>query len=343
MKLSSRSYRFLICTVLIACTKICLVISSNSNVNNLNKYSKNNYKDAFEDEDFDSNNISYENNTNFKDISSRNNPLQTDGNNNDIHGKKSDNEAKTTSKKGIQYMITKKMRLTLIDDLGYLNNEIDEMEPQIAAVLIERSLPRPANGVPNSWKRPSNAMPIAKKVKRYGIAKNFSAFINKRFQSLKNGTIAFSKGTLKFSQTYIKPILPPLIACLIVVLQKDNIGKGFNMIHDRLNVYFTQRKNNKILKKKKKLESIKAVTPKSPKIIKKEVKRDVISNQNKYNSDINNNNNQNKNLWKKSKSDDNNKSKASTNDVDISLFESVRQQSFFDKIIFNFEVMKSKK
>lgn len=54
----------------------------------------------------------------------------------------------------IQYMITNKMRKTLIDELGYLNSEVNEMDPQIAVVLLEKRLPRPMNGMPTSWKRP---------------------------------------------------------------------------------------------------------------------------------------------------------------------------------------------
>lgn len=54
----------------------------------------------------------------------------------------------------IQYMVTQRMRRVLEDDLGYLSREIDVIEPQIAAVVIERRLSRPANGMPSSWRRP---------------------------------------------------------------------------------------------------------------------------------------------------------------------------------------------
>ena len=39
---------------------------------------------------------------------------------------------------GVQVMITRRMRRKLIDDLGYLSSEVDEMEPSVAAVVIER-------------------------------------------------------------------------------------------------------------------------------------------------------------------------------------------------------------
>lgn len=53
--------------------------------------------------------------------------------------------------KGVQVMITQKMRKVLVQELGYLESEVDILEPQIAAVLIERNLPRPAKGMPDSW------------------------------------------------------------------------------------------------------------------------------------------------------------------------------------------------
>ena len=56
---------------------------------------------------------------------------------------------------GIRVFITRRMRRELIDDLGYLSSEVDEMEPSVAAVVIERGLARPSNGMPSSWKIPS--------------------------------------------------------------------------------------------------------------------------------------------------------------------------------------------
>jgi len=53
----------------------------------------------------------------------------------------------------VQFMVTKKMRKTLIEELGYLESEIDMIEPQIAAVVIERGLSRPSSGMPASWKK----------------------------------------------------------------------------------------------------------------------------------------------------------------------------------------------
>lgn len=54
---------------------------------------------------------------------------------------------------GIQFMITRRMRRILVEDLGYLPSDIDMMEPQITAVVIDKKLPRPLNGMPTSWIR----------------------------------------------------------------------------------------------------------------------------------------------------------------------------------------------
>ena len=53
----------------------------------------------------------------------------------------------------IQYMITRRMRRVLEDELNYLPEEVDVMDPQIAKVVIERGLSRPMKGMPATWKR----------------------------------------------------------------------------------------------------------------------------------------------------------------------------------------------
>jgi hypothetical protein len=45
------------------------------------------------------------------------------------------------------------MRKVLEEELGYHSDEVDTIEPQIAAVVIERGLTRPSNGMPASWSR----------------------------------------------------------------------------------------------------------------------------------------------------------------------------------------------
>eukprot|EP01041_Mallomonas_annulata_P004842 gene4842-9646_t len=62
----------------------------------------------------------------------------------------SDDEKSSAS---VQYMITNRMRRVLTDDLGYMDSEVESMAPEVAAVVIERGLQRPSNGMPASWRR----------------------------------------------------------------------------------------------------------------------------------------------------------------------------------------------
>lgn len=63
-------------------------------------------------------------------------------------------EREEKSSSSIQFMITHRMRRFLEVELGYLPEEIDVMEPQIAAVVIDRELARPTGGMPSSWRIP---------------------------------------------------------------------------------------------------------------------------------------------------------------------------------------------
>ena len=64
------------------------------------------------------------------------------------------------SKASLQYMITNRMRQILIDELSYLPSEVDQMDPQVAAVVIERGLTRPTKGMPSSWKVRGSESPL---------------------------------------------------------------------------------------------------------------------------------------------------------------------------------------
>lgn len=59
-------------------------------------------------------------------------------------------EEPESSKKGdtasLQFMITNRMRRLLENDLNYLSEEVDNMDPQIASIVIERGLARPTTG-----------------------------------------------------------------------------------------------------------------------------------------------------------------------------------------------------
>ena len=77
--------------------------------------------------------------------------------------------------RGLQVMITQRMRRALEDELGYTADEVDSMEPSIAAVVIERGLSRPSNGMPQSWQRP----PSSRGGRRSGLLKRLSGIASK--------------------------------------------------------------------------------------------------------------------------------------------------------------------
>jgi len=73
-------------------------------------------------------------------------------------GKAKRSQDKETIATGIQYMITHKMRSALQGELGYLKEEVDAMQPQVASVVIERRLVRPLKGMPAAWRRNNTDM-----------------------------------------------------------------------------------------------------------------------------------------------------------------------------------------
>ena len=89
-------------------------------------------------------------------------------------------EASSTSDESgsLQYMITNQMRQILMEDLEYLIEEVDAMEPQIAQVVIERKTRRPQSGMPDTWRRgfvePKKANPVIKGLKNFFRDTKFS-------------------------------------------------------------------------------------------------------------------------------------------------------------------------
>lgn len=100
------------------------------------------------------------------------------------------------SKNSVQFMITNKMRKILHNDLGYLQEEIDDMEPQIGAVLIERNLSRPYNGMPSSWRRANS---VSKEANGPNLFSKFA------------GSIYGSLVTVKNIILSISPVVPALV------------------------------------------------------------------------------------------------------------------------------------
>ena len=51
----------------------------------------------------------------------------------------------------VQYMITRNMKKVLIDELGYTDAEVDNMKPDVAAVITSKRLKRPSSGMPDAF------------------------------------------------------------------------------------------------------------------------------------------------------------------------------------------------
>ena len=112
-------------------------------------------------------------------------------------GKTKSSQSKQASS-GIQFMITNKMRSVLQGDLGYLKEEVDEMEPQIASVVIERRLVRPLKGMPVAWRRKNTDL-IAESVSASGIRNgSSSAIVVKPIRSGQSMVIRLLKSPLLY-------------------------------------------------------------------------------------------------------------------------------------------------
>jgi len=112
-------------------------------------------------------------------------------------GKAKSSQSKQASS-GIQFMITNKMRSVLQGDLGYLKEEVDEMEPQIASVVIERRLVRPLKGMPVAWRR-KNTNLIAESVPASGTRNgSSSAIVVKPMRSDQSMVIRLLKSPLLY-------------------------------------------------------------------------------------------------------------------------------------------------
>ena len=51
----------------------------------------------------------------------------------------------------VQYMITRNMKRSLTEELGYTESEVDNMKPDVAAVLTSKRLKRPSTGMPDAF------------------------------------------------------------------------------------------------------------------------------------------------------------------------------------------------
>lgn len=153
---------------------------------------------------------------------------------------------------GIQFMITRRMRRILENQLGYLDTEVDAMDPQIAAVVIDRKLARPTNGMPKSWEKTF--------IKTNNGLSNAINDIQSMLQSIGNGVKTSTKKYAKF----VVPILLIWIAGPKSVPLISHIGASIKTSLARFSSIFklqkrkvgtTKTNNNSIEKNQKDIEN----------------------------------------------------------------------------------------
>lgn len=110
---------------------------------------------------------------------------------------------KNSGSASIQFMITNRMRRILEEDLSYLPEEVDKMDPQIASVVIEKGLSRPSTGMPKKWIKYQQSEPS----------------LTKYVAVLKSALTRFTK----FTFTKLLPVVLPL-AAIGHVLAKRFLG-----------------------------------------------------------------------------------------------------------------------
>lgn len=122
-------------------------------------------------------------------------------------------EDEKTSTASVQYMITNRMKKVLQDDLGYLEHEVDIMAPEIAAVVIDRGLNRPSNGMPSSWRRKDQTG-----VKVLAIAKRTMSETSLRLNETKQ---IFSSLLTKNRKNIL-----PVVSILAMIIFRTDLFKG---------------------------------------------------------------------------------------------------------------------
>ena len=117
--------------------------------------------------------------------------------------KNGDVQNKNSGSASIQFMITNRMRRILEEDLGYLADEVDAMDPQIASVVIEKGLSRPPAGMPKKWIKYQQS----------------ESLLTKNVAVLRNVLSRFAR----FTVTRLLPVVLPL-AAVVHVLAKQFTG-----------------------------------------------------------------------------------------------------------------------
>ena len=135
----------------------------------------------------------------------------------------------------VQFMITAAMREVLTTQLQFLDEEVDEMKPELAAKMIETGTTRPfgERAMPDSWKRGN----VPEKNKRrgggiLGVFKNINAL-----QSVIVGGIAVLTGMVLTKRIELEMLLG---------------GASTAMPKEKLSSHVKKKKKGKKKKKKKK-------------------------------------------------------------------------------------------
>lgn len=125
----------------------------------------------------------------------------------------SDGDSEEGRGRGIQFMITQRMKRTLVNELGYDEDEVDDMEPQIAAVVIEKKLARPSKGMPESWKVNGRAN------KRRQYYQKLNKNMKKFGEDLKDA--------LRKAAPFVLPLVVAGASIPLIVTNTKNVGAMF--------------------------------------------------------------------------------------------------------------------
>eukprot|EP00904_Undaria_pinnatifida_P003329 jgi/Undpi1/12998/HiC_scaffold_7.g02662.m1 len=132
----------------------------------------------------------------------------------------------------------------LVEELDYLPDEVDDMDPQIAAVVIEKSLPRPRAGMPIVWRRSirhkgSTPNPV------FALSKVFRGAVGAVLKGVAN-VLAFPFNVVNGGQPIVSLVVAlAAMLTLVTASAQDSSGdregaspgsSGFQLLEDKLGV-----------------------------------------------------------------------------------------------------------
>ena len=166
-------------------------------------------------------------------------------------------DSKGNANASVQFMITNRMRRVLEDELNYLEEEIDLMDPQIASVVIERGLARPLTGMPKSWHKILPTKPLLSDL-RIKIA---------------DGTRKMMKG-VKYVVRKVLPIALPVAGVVLVLPSVFNLVK----LSSAMTKEFVTSTYEKSSNRRKLARASQKAIPEEKKIVKKAPVKAVVVN-----------------------------------------------------------------